>query len=237
MAVSLGIKEKLQKNIQPASTTLSLSRPVVSSCYHKRATATNTKERGLRLVWLFERKLNIVSQRPDKKSSFSLFYSFFPSGHPGNHCFMGSMNADGQKVVWTEERPAQGQCQRACKDKEKSYLVFTNNEWDLEKKKKRQKRLYFITCDHFRTYVSFMLLCTGSQDSKNLYTDYSMFVFFLSFFLYEIQEAEAARPGTNSRSSSICTDKQQQRQADIYLSFSNHQLQKHNNNSESLVHV
>lgn len=98
------MKEKLQKNIGPAFTALSLSRPAVSSCYHTRTTATNTKERGSRLGRLFEgRKLNIVSQQPDKRSPISRFYSFFPSGQPGNHCFMDSRNADGPKVVGTEE--------------------------------------------------------------------------------------------------------------------------------------
>lgn len=136
----------MQEYIQPASTALSLSRPVVSNCYHTRATATNTKERGSRLVWLFERKLNIVSQRPDKKSSPSLcFIHFFsPSGQPGNHCLTDSMNADGQKVVRTEERPAQGQGWRACKDclhkdKEQPCLVAEIMKEILNRKKEKIK--------------------------------------------------------------------------------------------------
>lgn len=97
-------KSAEKKNIQPSLMASSLSRPVVSaktSSSHTRGSATNTKQRSSRLVWVFERKLNVVTQQPERTGSrLSLSLSFLsPSGQPGNHCFMDSMNADGQKVT------------------------------------------------------------------------------------------------------------------------------------------
>lgn len=111
-AFSLCMKrKKVHYKIYPAFFHSAVLESPCCICYtsssHTRALATNTKERGARLV---RQEIEHCDTATRKEGlSHSPCVSFVsPRGQPGNDCFMDSMNADGQMVIRTEQRLTEG---------------------------------------------------------------------------------------------------------------------------------